>query len=205
MTTPAEDEAEFERRRRRSQKFLAFDLLAELHGQAEWQRFRREHPLLFLRAKLDLQAGPPGLWLSVDWHNYQLEVLFRFEWPAVGRVERRYCLLRFAEILADEKCAGGFLHESARWMARDVEIQSGGIDTRITVRGNREAWDWHEDHKNDPPQDAPRPLPRRQRVAGHFCGTCRARFRFEALPDRYSVVLPCGHNAAGEWTEDEPK
>jgi hypothetical protein len=199
------EELEFERKRRRSQKFLAFDMIAELHGQAEWQRFRRSDPPEFLRSKIDVQAGPAGLWSGVQLDPYGAAFLLRFECPVwrPGSVRRLDLSLSRREIERDEN--DDFLRFTAEDAAGIIRRESG-VDTRILVRGNREAWNWHEDHKYDQPTPGLCALPPRRRVAGEFCGTCKARFRTEDLRARFcdssGMRLPCGHQSVGVWEEE---
>ncbi len=205
-TTPLElrqrEEIEFERARRRSQKFITFDTLAETFGQAEWQRFQRHDPLAFLRAKLDVQGGPDGLWLVAEFgDDYRSQVHFLFEWPLIQRLGGfAWCVTR--EIFEDDGQLQWVVNSAAYMLSEEC-----GSEIKILVRGNRAAWEWQEDHKYDAPAGRPCPLPPRKRVAGEFCGTCKARFRTEDLAvlphsDRMNFMLPCGHTSVGTWTED---
>lgn len=204
------EDAEFERKRRRSLEFIALDMWAAQYGMAEWQRLRRLHPEAFFQAKFDVRGGPPGMRISVGWNHDRTELVCWFEWPAVRRVARLLRGIDFRTLMRAEDADGdsGFLKYCADWMAREVTYETG-VETRIEVRGNREAWDWHESHKGDLAQ-ALAPLPPRKRIAGRFCGTCGARFRTEALAaagycagSYPTPPLPCGHPAVGVWTEDE--
>lgn len=198
------EDAEIERNRRHSPKFIAFDTLAEQWGQAEWQRFRLKFPLDFLRAKLDVRGGPPGLWLVVDWADeYRSAVKLLFERQAGRQVPRFewHISTYFAQENDD------FLRFSMREVAHTLSRECG-TETEILVRPNRIAWHWHEDHKYEQPAERPLPAPPRKRIAGQFCGTCSTRFRTEelhALHHKYWIgePLPCGHSAAGVWTEDD--
>lgn len=192
------EDAEFERKRRRSIEFIAFDMMAAQFGQAEWQRFSSREPLAFLRAKLDVQGGPPGLFLDVNWSDpYQAEFACRFEW----RLDRGHgdrCRLDWGTTREFAES-----DDDLRWVVDSVAYmltRQSEVPTRILVRSNRSAWEWHENHKNDPPPPKPRSLARLQRIAGEFC-TCGARFRTEELENPSSGMLPCGHLSVGYWTE----
>jgi hypothetical protein len=195
------EDAEFERKRLRSPEFIGAELVAGQFGQAEWQRFRSSDPLAFLRARLDVQGGPTHLSIEVAWHwaNPYNDFIVWARWSAPRQVACLCWQLSRRDVQDDP----GFLTHSAEWMARDITRLSGA-ETRILDRGNLPAYMWHSDHKNDPPAERPRALPPRKRIAGPFCGTCKARFRTEELPsllEHYRVdgVLPCGHAAVGDW------
>ncbi len=189
----AAEDAEFERRRRQQLQYLAADMFAQSMGQADWQRFRRDNPLGFLRAKLDIQGGPPGLGtphLEFSWDD-RSTLWIVFEWQKGPNVAWMSRGLSFREITRDED--GRFLADSARWLAREV-ARASGVATEIRVRGNRAAYEWHEAHKNDAPAARPRLAPARKRLGGSICGLCRAKFDDELVDfGGFSAGLPCGH------------
>ena len=192
-------DAEFERKRRRFIEYIAADMLAAHYGMADWQRFRRQEPLAFLRAKLEIEGGPTGLWFGFEYDPQHDATLLRCEWLAESGVVQGNWQLSSRELQRDDN--GDFLAFVASDTACAITRRSG-VATRIMVRSDRAAYEHHERHKNDPPTARPVAGPPRTRIAGHFCGTCKARFRFEELVDRRSISpLPCGHWAAGDFTE----
>jgi hypothetical protein len=192
------EDAEFERKRRRSLEYLAMEMLAAHHGMADWQRFRSHEPLAFLRAKLVIDGGPPELWLGLDWKGFDRdEVVCWFEWSAMGAMQRLVRTISVHELIRNED--DGLLRYCAGWLASEVG-RASGVKTQITLRGNRAAYEWHEAHKHDPAPPAPRALPPQKIIGGSFCEFCKAKFSREQLAV-FAETLPCGHAWGGACYE----
>ncbi len=139
-------EAELDRARRRSHKFLAFDRLAELHGQAEWQRFRREHP--FCSCALSSTCKPALLacgWMSIgNTPTTPFSAASRYRSPAVldgstwdsagassrATITTYSCALRQRTWPALFSAKAASPHES--WFAKTARRGSGTKTTNTT-------------------------------------------------------------------------
>lgn len=181
-----------ERRREVKLAWLAADLFAEhILGQADWQAFRRDNPIEFIRAKLDVQGGPPGFWVGVDWMRLECEAIgFTFEWQKGPNFVQMARGISFRELQRDED--DGFLKWCVASFAREV-TRASGVATEIRVRGNRAAYEWHEAHKGDAPKERPQLAPVRKRYGDDICGSCRAKFDASSVATYATGMLPCGH------------
>jgi hypothetical protein len=145
----AEDE-EFERTRRRKLEFIALDMVAEHYGQSDWQRFRRENPLAFLRAKVEIIDGPPAFRLGVyqDAPRGLYDLVFRFDW-FTGEWRCYQLTVSAGELQRQEavntRSADDFLGHVMCQAAREIERDSGAAVT-MRIRGNRSA---HEEALKD--------------------------------------------------------
>lgn len=136
------EDADYERQRRQTLKFVALDMVAEEYGQAEWQRFRRENPYAFYRAKVEVCAAPPAFRLDVreDYRSFG-DLIFRFEWFA-GELRRYVLTVSARELqrqeLDDKRAADSFLGHAMRQAAWEIERDSGAA-VSLRIRGNRAA------------------------------------------------------------------
>jgi hypothetical protein len=167
-------------------------MAAESHGLAEWQRFRRREPLTFLRAKIEIVSGPPGLQLELSWRGIvDAEILFRFSWPD-GPGVRRFDVRAKVRALEEDDADGllRFIMSHAAW---DIE-QDSASPTRLRIRGNRAALEHTQKIGREESSPAATRAPTNQRFA-YSCSKCKATMSNETVAT-YAAMMPCGHSWA---------